>query len=277
MDIETLNITTGVRSEDNEYAGSSTLPRLALTKTLDKFHTKLMLSKAFRTPTLYNINRSLNIKPEKATTSEVEVGYMIDSSSFVSMNFFNIEIQDPIRYKFATIGTLSGDYYDNGGKTGTRGIELEYKFKTSTWWASTHFAYYNPIYTGSENSAYLVPVDQKSHLGLANQKVGLVASFNVVKDFSINPSLNYLGTRYTYSSNPYYDGSEQEVKKVKPTTLLNLNFLLSNLGHKNLDLSLSIFNLLDQKYTVYSYARPSYHEGLPAASREVVARLNYIF
>ncbi len=84
----------GARYEDPGLGKASFVPRGAWTLTLGRFHTKLLAAKAFRAPTIQNIddnlrsnNFVLTIKPEETTTYECEFGYQFANDLFAQANF----------------------------------------------------------------------------------------------------------------------------------------------------------------------------------------------
>ncbi len=124
------NVTVGGRFDYSKEYKSSFVPRIGLTKTLDKFHFKAMASPSFRLPGGDIPNRvlpGLSIKPEKATNFELEVGYRFSDRIFWVINGYDISIKDTIAY-LSDPESGSGTYM-NAGKVGTRGVESEFRYQ----------------------------------------------------------------------------------------------------------------------------------------------------
>lgn len=68
------NLTLGARYDHNSQFGSSFVPRFAFTKVWGGTHMKLLASKAFRAPSIENFELAKNVRPEKTTALELEVG-----------------------------------------------------------------------------------------------------------------------------------------------------------------------------------------------------------
>ena len=124
------DITIGGRYDEYDEYGSSFVPRLGVTKIWDKIHIKAMASQSFRTPGGIVPNRIPtnygNIKPEKATNYEIEWGCQFTDNMFIVLNFYDIIFKRVIIYQSDPV-TGVGSYF-NSGKTGTRGIETEYRY-----------------------------------------------------------------------------------------------------------------------------------------------------
>ncbi|MCP4149233.1 MAG: TonB-dependent receptor plug domain-containing protein, partial [bacterium] len=187
------NLTIGARYEDHSEFGSSFVPRFALTKIINKFHFKALYSKAFRAPSIHNISdfcstrgeENASIKPENTTVLELEAGYQLSKKMFITANLFDIKVKDPIVYYYD-----EGDKYDNYEKTGTRGFELEIKWKDKWGYAALNYSFYRV----NENlvDQYEIEGEDDLLLGMPAHKIAFNSSFKVMKNFRINPSLVYI-------------------------------------------------------------------------------------
>lgn len=265
------NITVGARFNNHEQFGSAFVPRLGITKVINKFHAKLLLSQAFRTPSIQNIDPNPDIKPELTTVYEFEAGYQLSDKMLLTANFFSIQIDDPIVYFYD--GVTGAEGYENYEQTGTNGVEVEYKYKDT--WGSLGFNY--SYYTANgENkvASYDVPGDKNKLLGLPQNKMNLYGSFALTKDFTFSPSFTYLGERAGFTS---YDALDNQVLEIfDPVVFANFYFQYKNLFTEGLTVGAGVFNLTNNDY---AYIQPynSDHAPLPAASREIVVRLKYRF
>ncbi len=272
------SLTAGARYEHNSYFGESFVPRAALTKVLGPWHLKLLYSFAFRAPGLEDINYSLPgqaIQPERTKDGEVEVGYQITDHLYASANAFYIDIDDPIVYYATANG--AGQYYANFPKTGSEGVEAEFRLKYRWCYLNANYSFYTSwsIFTDSamnEVPLYAVPNDQSLLAGFPAHKVSLNGHFVIWKGLSINPSGNFLSRRYGQWSG---DGQGNGIGDLGPALyLVNLYVMYQDLGVKGLDLGAGVYDLLDQQYT-YLQPYQSGHAPLPGPSREVLARLAY--
>ncbi len=275
------SLTAGARYEYNQEYGDSFVPRAALTKTLGRFHFKLLYSFAFRAPGIEDINDSLPgqpIQPERTQDAEIEVGYQLTDHLSASANFFYIEIRDPIIYSTSPSGS---DVYQNFPQTGTEGVEAEFRLKYRWGYLNANYSYFtawsifDDFFKGAgmnEVSLYAVPNDPSLLAGFPAHKVSLNGHFVIWKGLSLNPSGNFLSRRYGQWSG---DGEGNGIGNLGPALyLLNLYVMYKDLGLKGLDLGAGVFDLLNENYT-YLQPYQSGHAPLPGPSREILARLAY--
>jgi len=117
-DSDWANITVGGRYEHHKYAGSQFVPRVAVTKVIDKWHGKLMYNEAFRIPTSGVIGDGNTVGPETTRDVEGEVGYQLSESVYLQGNLFWLEVDDYIAYDSFL------DTNINAGKISTWGAEF---------------------------------------------------------------------------------------------------------------------------------------------------------
>lgn len=265
------NVTVGARYNNHEQFGDSFVPRVGITKVVNKFHGKLLLSQAFRAPSIQNIDPNPGIEPELTTVFELEAGYQLSSKMALTANFYNIRIEDPIVYFYDSDTDAEG--YENYEETGTRGVELEYKYKDS--WGSLGFNYsYYTAHGDNQVASYNVPGDDEKLLGFAQGKANLYGSIVLAKNFTISPSFTYLGERAGFVIADVNDNPV--LATFDPVIFANLYLQYKDLFTKGLTIGAGVYNLSDNDY---SYIQPynSGHSPLPAASREIVVKLKYRF
>ncbi|WP_176214666.1 TonB-dependent receptor plug domain-containing protein [Reichenbachiella faecimaris] len=264
-------ITVGARYNKHEQFGSAFVPRIGITKVIDKFHGKLLLSQAFRAPSIENIDANLDIKAETTTVFELEAGYQMTQNMLLTANFYNILINDPIVYFYDVATDEEG--YTNYDKTGTRGIEVDYQYRGD--WGSVGFNY--SFYTAAGNNkvaSYSVDGNDDELLGFGQNKANLLASIKVTDQFSINPTITYLGERHGYAT---ADASDDPVlQNFDAETFLNLYMLYKDLFIPGLQIGAGVYNLTNNDY---AFIQPynSSHAPLPAASREFIIKAKYSF
>jgi len=263
------NFTLGARYEYHSQFGASFVPRAAITKVKGRFHAKLLASQAFRAPGIENINLNDQIKPEKTTVFEGEVGYKLTEHLFVAANAYDITIKKPIVYDYDA--TAQQEIYLNGDKTGTRGVEAELKLRYARGYAGANYSFYSSA--GKNNvPVYEVPTDDGVMLAFPAHKVTVNGSINLWKTLSLNGSAIGISERYGYVTG---DGAGNPMLgKVDPALLLNAHLLYRDLGWKGLDVGVGGFNLLGQRVP---YLQPynGGHAPLPSSSREIVGRVSY--
>lgn len=264
------NLTLGVRYEHHSAVGNSFVPRIALTKVIGRFHAKLLASQAFRAPSIENINLSPGgLQPEKTTVFEAEAGYELGDHMFAAVNVFDTTIKKPIIYDYnqATMTEL----YQNFDRTGTRGVEVDYRLKVPRGSADLNYSYYTAAGKNAVD-AYRVAGHDSVLLAFPAHKLAMSGHFDVYRGLSINPSAVIYGERYGYTTGDA-DGNAV-LGRVAPTALVNLYLRYRDAFVPGLELGAGVYDLADQHY---QYLQPynGGHPPLPAAGREVVLRIAY--
>lgn len=269
------NFFVGTRFDNHSEVGSSFSPRIGVTKAYDKFHYKLLYSNAFRTPSFENINLNEDIKPETTNVIELELGYKLNDNMFITTNLFNIVINDPITYVWDI--DADEEYYFNQDETGSRGLEFEYMVKYYKWSMNLGYSYYT-----AKDMNKVVPYQVEYPIGTTKEslmkgspqhKLTLKGSYNLTENISIAPSLVYMSETYGFIT------SDLEQSKQDPAILANAFLLFRNIGIKNLDLGIGVYNILGsdygyiQPYGDYELAEAMY----PSSPREFTLKLNYKF
>ncbi|MCS6809398.1 MAG: hypothetical protein RML40_11435, partial [Bacteroidota bacterium] len=263
-----VNVTAGARFERHSRYAPVFVPRIALTKVLDRFHIKGLYSRAFRAPALLNINLNPDIRPEISTVIELETGYQLSETMILTANIFNIDIYDAIVY--AAIN--NEEKYFNFDIVETRGFELEYRIRNTWGYVTLNYAFY----LAGRNSANLYRVTENNNVlvGFAPHVINLQASFDITDRLSISPTVRFLSPRYgqigvnaatTTARHKIYDAM----------VLLNCALLYDNIL-PGLSASLTAHDILGANY---AFIQPynSLHFPLPGPSREIVLQLSYRF
>jgi len=260
------SLTVGGRYVNHNFAGSKFVPRVALTKAMGPHYIKALYSKAYRTPAVMNIAYNDNIKPEETTIYEFELGSQVTDSLHLSANVFDVEITNPIIYFYS--GTSS---YTNFDRTASRGAEFSGLYKKGTTDVMLTYSYYRA--RDNKVDEYKVPGHGKMMLGMPSHKISLSASVSPYKDLFVTPSFTYFSPRYAVTGY----GSDYVYNRLDSKLLTNISLLFKNAFNKNgLDLSLSVYNLLGEKY---DFVEPylGWYGPVPGPSREFVIKLMYRF
>jgi outer membrane cobalamin receptor len=268
------NITAGARYDYNSAFGSAFVPRLGVTRKFSNLHLKLLYSSAFRAPAIENINLNADgtISPERTQVVEIEAGYQLNRSMILTANIFDITTKDPIVY-YAVLHP-NNEYeegYANFHRTGSRGLEVEYRWKEKWGYVNANYAYYT---NAGKNTVeyYAVASNPNSLLGFANHKINLNSSFRLAKGLSLNPSVNLIGKRY--SNGGLDEDGEYIEKEWAPMYLANLFLQKRNFLVEGLDAGIGVYDLFNQK-SVFLQPLWGDHAGLPGPAREFIVRVSY--
>ncbi len=268
-----VNLIVGGRFDHNSAYGSAFVPRLGLTKKIKKTHFKFLYSNAFRAPSIENINYQTDagIKSEKTRVLELEAGQQLTRNSLLTVNLYDIDTKDPIVYVVDSITFL--DSYINSGRSGSRGVEAEFRIKEKWGYFFTNYAFYTVA--GKEKvEDYTVEDNESILLAFPAHKINFSGSFKLYKGLSVNPSFLFRSSRYAYTS---VDDSGSSVMEQLPASYyFNLYFYAEDVFTKGLNIGFGVFNLFNEQI---KYVQPynGYHAPLPGLSREFIIRINYNF
>lgn len=271
-----VNLTVGVRYDNHSAVSPAFVPRFALTKAWKNWHVKLLHSYAFRAPTIQNINATReneSIEPERTITTEIETGYKRKNFS-LSANLYQVRINQPIIFIYESNPddpSIYNEYYANQDRSGTRGLEIEAKVMGKLGFLATNYSYYQ----AHQNlvAEYSLENDEKSLLGTPRHKFTFRTQLKLGETFFLNSNLIYWNRKVAYLS---YDKANEDVREsiFSPVTMLNFSLEKKNLARSNIDVSLALFNLLNQRYYFVSTLNTAYVP-LPDQKRELVLRLRY--
>jgi outer membrane receptor protein involved in Fe transport len=268
LDTPWVNLSAGARYEHREHIGGSFVPRAGATKTFGPVHFKLLYGRAFRAPAIYNLAYTLDVKPETTRVAEIELGYRLHPTLFAVVNGYDISIDKPFVYYYDTAANLEG--YRNFAAMGTRGAELELRFKSERIFANLSYSFYT---TAGKDRVPTLSVPGRSDvlLGFAPHKLALLAGGGITK--SIDASLSAVllaGERFGYYG---FDPLGAPVGKNYGTELLLGAFV----SYKDLLVPGSIVGLgvanLANARTVLIQPYDNGHPPLPGPSREIFLRI----
>ncbi len=261
------NLTLGTRVENHSQFGLSFVPRLGVTRVFGRFHAKLLAARAFRAPSIENINTNDAIVPERTTVFEVEAGYQLSDHVYASVNLFDSTIDDPIVY---AVDDMGAEAYFNFDRTGSRGGELDFKVRFARWNMSASASYYSAA-GKNRVDLYEVPGEPGPLLAFPQLKLAAHASVQLIGKLRLAPSAIVMSKRYALEG----DGTGGVVLvDNKPVALLNLYLSYTDLWLDGLEVGAGVYDILDADY---SFIQPfdGGHPPLPAPAREVVARIAY--
>lgn len=264
------NIVGGVRYNYNVRFENPVVPRIGLTKEFKNLHLKALYSKAFRAPSIQNIDLSENIRPEFTDVYEFEAGFSITPDAYLTVNVFKIFTKDPIVYYVDSITDF--DAYTNLSSTGSIGMDVVLQVKKK--WGTFDFntSYYHPT-DEKDFSIYSIPQEEDMHLGLARCKTNAMLRINLSPYMQIGSNLNWLGTRYGITGLNENTG-EPVYSKYKSQYLLNFFYEYRVKSVNGLTVRLSARNIFDQdEWFIQPYN--SNHAALPGMGREFQIRITY--
>lgn len=265
------DFTFGARYNYNSEFNSSFVPRIGITKVIKKFHFKALYSRAFRAPSVENINFGVDIQPEKTSVFEIEGGMQISDKMFVTLNAYSIRTTNTIVYYYDIFN--DADTYQNYYGSGTQGIELIYKYKDKWGWAEINYGYYNAK-NNFKPVNYSVGVDENVLLGLPAHKLNIKGNIKFYKNWNLSPSATFCSGKYNYTGT---NQQEEAVYEKYPSTFVaNLFVNIDLLKRKSLHVGFGIYNLLNTKqFFIQPYN--SLHAPIPGKSREFALKLLYDF
>jgi outer membrane cobalamin receptor len=269
-----FNFILGARYDKHNVYGDAFVPRMGITKRFRKLHFKTLYSHSFRAPSIENINLATDdgIRPEKTTVIELEMGYQLGRKSLITVNFFDITTKDPIVY-FYDDSTFSDTYKNFLMKSGTRGIEAEFRTRSKWGYVSFNYSYYT---AGGKQRIpdYRVETDSSALLGFANHKVTINLCWHATSWMSLNVSGIMLGKRYGYTEVDTNDVSIQN--EFDPVFLANIFINFEPKKLQGFSAGIGVYDLLGSGY---SFIQPynGYHAPMPGPSREIIFKLGYSF
>ncbi|MGL1888368.1 MAG: TonB-dependent receptor plug domain-containing protein [Reichenbachiella sp.] len=263
------NIIIGARFDNHSRFGSAFVPRLAITRTWDKFHVKGLLSRAFKAPVLFNFDANPDIKAEFTNVAEIETGYLINENMSLVGNVFYIHIDDPILYVYNSV-TEATDY-TNFESASTIGFELDYRLKYNWGYVNTSYSFYKN--NNSKVEPYEVEGNDNLLRGFPAHKFVINGGINAGKKIIISPTviLNSEKVGYFYQEEgwegygPYTYGGN-----------FTFNLAINYRPIENMLISLASYDLFGQNYhTVNAYDAGYY--GTPTMGREFVLKAKIKF
>lgn len=275
------NLTVGARLDKHSAFPLEFLPRVGITKAIDRLHLKLLAGRAYRALTIDNLRfnkTGTTLKPEKTRSLEAEVGYHISDSMNVVMNAFDILIDDVIVWDVVAYG------YQQYGSTGTRGLEAEFRMREPWGYVTLGYMYARAKQDNDRPALQYAARDDSGspvsavNFGFPAHKATLNASIKILSGLTVNPSVVYLSRRYALalpgSPDPMSGLVAPVPREYDPTLLLNVHLLYRDAGVRGLNVGIGVYDLLDANFQYL----PGYNsnEGpLPGPSREVVAKISY--
>jgi outer membrane receptor for ferrienterochelin and colicins len=233
---EKLTLNAGARYDHHSTFGGTAKPRLGLIyHPLAKTSLKLLYGEAFRAPNNFELyygegitaKPNPQLKPETIKTSEVVLEQYLGDHVRLSASGFHYRINGLITQQLDPADELI--IYRNAGQVESKGLELEVDTKLANGWQGQ--VSYTLQNTQDQQTGQLL-TNSPRHLGKLNLSAPLVKQ-KVFASFE----LQYTSQRKTL------DGTETQPVWLPNVTLTTQRLL------RGLDLSFSIYNLLDKRYS----------------------------
>jgi len=187
------NLILGARYEDHSLVGDAFVPRLAATKTWDRFHLKLMYNEAFKVPqsvTFHTakLSGSPITREERTTNSEIELGYQYSDSLMLQGNLFSSSVDDFVGWDPTSFTSIVvGDISTWGG---------EFMLQSRHPWGMLDMSYSFHQIDKNSIESIRVEADKNQTHGIANQKLTLNMTYRLADRASLNLNGTVLGSRY---------------------------------------------------------------------------------
>ncbi|TAE69588.1 MAG: hypothetical protein EAZ85_12875 [Bacteroidetes bacterium] len=267
------NFTLGARGDKYANVNPIVVPRLAITRSFEKFHLKALYTRAFKNPTFQNVQFSKigeTVKPETFTLIEFEAGWKPSNSLQFNVNIYDIVIDDFISRQDVIVNNTPQFNYVNIGRSGTRGIEAEGRLKQKWGYLNLGYSFYTVSETQPETK---LPEVSTVNSGIPAHKFTLQGHIKILPDFSINPTIMYFSNKFKINSafapNPTAVEYNSELH-------IQLYLQYNNFITRNITVGLGCTNLLDGKFWFLPSKKDATSDVfIPYQSREFFLRVSY--
>jgi outer membrane cobalamin receptor len=266
-----FNIIAGGRAEFNSEYGLAYVPRIAITKNLERFSFKALVNKSFKAPTLENIDAQdsvAGIRPELIWVTEFEFGYKISRKAYINANFFRTVVRDQIQYTYDL--STGYEYYRNESRQISYGAETEFIYRGPINQFRISWSHYS-VRGMPVNASNAVSGNNNVLLNFPQHKLAFTGTHVFPNDLAVNCTGQLVSARYLISSKD--TAGNYIIKRYAPDVLLSGTISKKNV-FPGFDVSVSIHNLLNRNYVI---GLPYSGEIAPISSlsREFVLRLTW--
>jgi outer membrane cobalamin receptor len=266
-----VDISAGVRYEYNSATGNAAVPRAAFTKSFERVHVKLLGSQAFRSPSINNLAYNDDLKRDRTTAAEAEIGLKLPGSVFFTVNGFLIHVKDPIVYYYDIANETES--FINYKQIGTAGFETELSFKWKRHFMKVGYSYYHPVFSDVE--IYKVPGHDNVLLAFAKHKASLSAGLTLIDNLTLNVAWSLLfGDRYGYVS--VDEEGNSTLQQFDPEFIADVNLRYTDFLVDGLSIMVGGRNVTNSEI---NYIQPydGGHPPNPGPSAEVFLKIGYDF
>jgi len=252
-------LTSGIRYEKHNQYGAVLVPRINLTGKIRNWDFDLQYNEAFRAPSILNMDINPDIKPERTTDFEMELGRKIGRNFKSSVILFYTQISNPIIYTY-----IDGrEKYFNDVAIKTYGAEAEVIFRnTDTELGASYSSYFSMF----DSPVYSVREKENSKIGMPNHKVSFSARRFFGKHFFLSPQFLFFSRTFGYNS-------ADQLLEQRAMSLVTFSGGFRNIAN-HWDVSFSVSDILNEQF-VYFQAYRSGSDPLPGQGRAINMKVIY--
>lgn len=265
----------GYRTEHNSLSGNYHAPRVSYAKVLGRFHGKLLVSRAFKIPTLMNLNygpQDGHINTEYTNTLEGEIGWRLGTTGQFTMNAYRTVINDPIVYVYDAV-TL--DNYVNRPSSGTDGLAMRYQYEASALSIYLGLSTYRVLSLTDLPEAQLPEPYSRVFQGMPSHRANAALAYSLTRTLTVRGKVQWSSANYSMQ---YTDGLSDDLSLViwDPVTTIDVGLTVNERHRGRWSLDLGCYDLLDAQRPILSpYANGSIP--LRMNGREVALKVIYRF
>lgn len=311
--LDRFQLIAGARYEFSSLYKPAFSPRLGFVGKFKRSHFKVLVSDAFRSPTLgnifysfdgtydilpdssyvYNVGRGL--EPEKTLAIEVEYGRQFGENIFITANLFDITTRNPIVYTYYQDKTIREVFgyssgllaYQNFDRSGTSGFEVDFQFRDDWGWLGMNYSHYMvshkprisayAVSTFNRDPALRENLNNTALLAFPRHKFNINWCYYIRENFTVNVTGSFLGPRYGYDvdiTGPEKWDVDGQLVKERFNNLINVWFRYTDLFTPGLEAGAGVFDIFNRGIRYY---QPYFgmQPPLPGPSREVYMKLSY--
>ncbi|MGV3638604.1 MAG: TonB-dependent receptor plug domain-containing protein, partial [Flavobacteriales bacterium] len=267
------DLSAGFRYEINDLSGMFMAPRASYSKVAGRWHMKALASRAFKVPTIMNLNYGPvdgTIAAEYANTLELETGIRTSDRDQFTGNVYHTSIEDPIVYVFDAI---SLDNYINRERAGTEGVDLRYTMDRDRLFMQLSYGVHRALASIDLPETQLPEPWADRLQGIPRQKATATLSVDLGAQWTVRTTAIWNEERASYQ---YTDPDQQVLELIHWPSELILNGGLTwrSGGTGRWTVDLGCYNILDVDRHIVS----PYNNGtVPLAlnGRELSGKLTY--
>lgn len=187
------NITYSARYEDHDAIGEEWVPRFAVNTDWENAYAKFVYNHAFKTPqfdtlaSAENSGAAIN-KTEKTQSSEIEIGYRVNSKSLLSYNIFWLQIENFIGFNPVTASNVTL------GDISNYGHELVLDWRDNDFNLNASYS----LFLVDQNQIDAIAISNQSNqlLGMPNHMLKIAANYQFKNESAVSSRLNIISSRY---------------------------------------------------------------------------------
>lgn len=238
------NLSGGYRMEYNNLSGDYYAPRASYAKVLGRFHGKVLASRAFKIPSIMNLNygpEKGTIATEYANTSEVEFGFRPGKRAQFTTNLYRTSIENPIVYVFDA-ATL--DNYINRSRSGTEGFDLRFQLEHEELSIYLGFGLYRTLTNSDLPEAELPSGIGRSYQALPNQRATATIAKNIGQCITLRTRAQWRSTVWSYQ---FVDTDQENLELMEwgPELAVDAGIAFRPSAMAKWNVDLGVYNLLD--------------------------------